>query len=108
MDEEAIRLFREKLQTLNDDKTLSPLEWAARYSQLRMEYDLLLAGEEVFTDFRFEDYLPQANWEQLRKDMQMGGKPSKGTPADKRLARNNPQAGKPKPKPVMPVKKAGK
>ena len=39
-----------------------------------------------------------------------GGKPSRGTPADKRLSRNNPNAGKPKPKPVLPVpaKKGGK
>ena len=39
----------------------------------------------------------------------MGGKPSRGTPADKRLAANKPGASKPmaKPAPKPPVKKAG-
>lgn len=35
----------------------------------------------------------------------MGGKPSKGTPADKRLKPNQPKSAAPKP--VLPPKRAG-
>ena len=41
-----------------------------------------------------------ANRDWLRKEPTMGGKPSKGTPADKRLKENKPMV--PAPKPVAP------